>query len=195
MANIVLKEVMQNFVKNLSITVPKGPKRGRPTITDKNFLCPNYSQYNLLTDNNYKVKHLKEICRKYKQKVSGNKDELTFRLYNYLRLSNSLVIIQYRVRNFLLRKYNNAHGPACFNRTIFVKTYKNISEILDQCSHLTQSIGIEMEQRKLIDFAKKAAMKGVDRFPQLGSMTLYEVPWDGMYVMDRFLKWTKISSS
>tara|TARA_B100000965_G_C19599684_1_gene761878 strand:- start:1186 stop:2517 length:1332 start_codon:yes stop_codon:yes gene_type:complete len=84
---------------------------------------------------------------------------------------------------------------ACFNRTIFVKTYKNTSEILDQCSHLTQSIGIEMEQRKLIDFAKKAAMKGVDRFPQLGSMTLYEVPWDGMYVMDRFLKWTKISSS
>ena len=43
MANIVLKEDMHNFVKNLSIIVPKGSKRGRPTITDKNFLYPNYS--------------------------------------------------------------------------------------------------------------------------------------------------------
>lgn len=82
---------------------------------------------------------------------------------------------------------------ACFNRTIFVKTYKNTEEILDQCSHLTQSIGVAMDEKKLINFAKKAAMKGVDRFPQLGSMTLYEVPWDGMYVIDRFVKWTKIN--
>ena len=108
--------------KELSIKVPKSLTRKRKTIDDKDFISPKYNEYNFLVNNNYKVKQLKEICRKYKQKVSGNKDELTFRLYNYLRLSNSLVIIQYRDRNFLLKKYNNAHGPACFNRNICVNT-------------------------------------------------------------------------
>ena len=126
MANIVLKEDMHNFVKNLSIAVPKGSKRGRLTITDKNFLCPNYSQYNLLADNNYKVKHLKDICRKYKQKVSGNKDELMFRIYNYLRLSGYCCIIQKKCRNYLIKKYNKARGPGhlkrdiCVNKTDFL---------------------------------------------------------------------------
>lgn len=88
---------------------------------------------------------------------------------------------------------NSILEDACFNRTIFVKTYKKVDEVLKQCSHLTQSIGVAMDEKKLIDFAQKAALKGVDRFPQLGSMTLYEVPWDGMYVIDRFVKWTKIN--
>ena len=51
-----------------------------------------------------------------------------------------------------------------------------------------------MEEKKLIRFARKAALRGVDRFPKIGTMTLYEVPWDGMYVMDRFVKWTKINN-
>lgn len=88
---------------------------------------------------------------------------------------------------------NDILEDSCFNRTIFVKTFRKKEEILNQCNHLTQSIGVAMNEKSLLDFAKKAALKGVDRFPQIGSMTLYEVPWDGMYVMDRFVKWTKVS--
>lgn len=89
---------------------------------------------------------------------------------------------------------NSLVEDACFNRTIFVKTFKNIEDILNQCNHLTQSIGVAMEKNNLLRFAKKAAIRGVDRFPKIGTMTLYEVPWDGMYVMDRFVKWTKINN-
>lgn len=89
---------------------------------------------------------------------------------------------------------NSSIEDACFNRTIFVKTFQNIDDILNECSHLTQSIGVAMEEKKLIRFARKAALRGVDRFPKIGTMTLYEVPWDGMYVMDRFVKWTKINN-
>ena len=93
----------------------------------------------------------------------------------------------------VLHADNNILEDSCFNRTIFVKTYDNIDDILKQCSHLTQSIGVAMNKDSLLEFARKASIKGVDRFPKIGSMTLYEVPWDGMYVMDRFVKWTKIS--
>lgn len=93
----------------------------------------------------------------------------------------------------VLHADNNILEDSCFNRTIFVKTFNKKEEILNQCSHLTQSIGVAMDKDSLLDFARQAAIKGVDRFPKIGSMTLYEVPWDGMYVMDRFLKWTKIS--
>lgn len=88
---------------------------------------------------------------------------------------------------------NNILEDSCFNRTIFIKTFNKKEEVLNQCSHLTQSIGVAMDRNSLLDFARKAAIKGVDRFPKIGSMTLYEVPWDGMYVIDRFVKWTKIS--
>ena len=93
----------------------------------------------------------------------------------------------------VLHADNNILEDSCFNRTIFVKTYDNIDDILKQCSHLTQSIGVAMNKDSLLEFAREASIKGVDRFPKIGSMTLYEVPWDGMYVMDRFVKWTKIS--
>ena len=89
---------------------------------------------------------------------------------------------------------NSSIEDSCFNRTIFVKTFKKIDDVLNQCNHLTQSIGVAMENKNLINFARKAALRGVDRFPKIGTMTLYEVPWDGMYVMDRFVKWTKITT-
>ena len=93
----------------------------------------------------------------------------------------------------VLHADNSTLEDSCFNRTIFVKTYNDIDEILKKCSHLTQSIGVAMNKDNLLTFARKASIKGVDRFPKIGSMTLYEVPWDGMYVMDRFVKWTKIN--
>ena len=110
------------ILKELSIQIPKNISRKRIIINDKDFICPKYNEYNLLVSNNYKVKQLKEICRKYKQKVSGNKDELTHRIYNYLRLSDSLLIIQKCCRKFLLNKYNKAHGPASLNRKLCVNT-------------------------------------------------------------------------
>ena len=126
MTNIVLKDDAQNIMKKYYIIVPKGSKRARSTITDENFFCPYYDQYNLLVDNNYKVKHLKDICRKYKLKVSGNKNELMFRIYNFLRLSKYSYIIQKMCRKYLIKKYNNARGPAhikrdlCVNKTDFL---------------------------------------------------------------------------
>ena len=68
------------------------PKRKK--ITYENFKIPQIYEFKKLLTINYNVSQLRNICRYYKQKVSGNKKQLIFLLYNYLKYSNSAIKIQ-----------------------------------------------------------------------------------------------------
>ena len=122
MSNVVLQGELSptSVLRSHSETVPKTTKRKKKSVADKDFTIPKFSEYELLATNNYKVLQLKEMCRHYKQKVSGNKTQLVSRIYNYLRLSDSIVVIQRVFRESLLRRYNAARGPARINRKLCV---------------------------------------------------------------------------
>ena len=60
------------------------------------------------------------------------------------------------------------------------------------CSHLTQSVGTALAVERKREYAKRVMTRGVERYPEVGAMTLYEVPWDGLFAMDRFVRWCKI---
>jgi len=94
--------------------VPKQRKRRRVSTEEYKILLP--GEQETLSVRNYNVKQLKHMCRHYKQRVSGNKDELTKRIYNYLRLSSSAIIIQTIIRKVLLKRLINAKGPAFITR-------------------------------------------------------------------------------
>lgn len=96
----------------------KTRKRRRVTDDDFTILVP--GEQELLHTRNYRVTQLKEMCRHYKQRLSGNKDELTKRLFDYLFLSKAALVIQRNVRNYLLRSYIKAKGPAFIKRSICV---------------------------------------------------------------------------
>lgn len=96
----------------------KTRKRRRVTDDDFNILKP--GEQELLHMRNYRVAHLKEMCRHYRQRLSGNKDELTKRLFEHLFLSNAAIVIQRAARNYLLRSYLIAKGPAFIKRSICV---------------------------------------------------------------------------
>ena len=72
----------------------KSSKSRKIIINEKNFFIPNYSEYEIIKNNNYRVSFLKEICKHYKQKVSGNKQELSERIYKYLRESFFIIKLQ-----------------------------------------------------------------------------------------------------
>ena len=40
--------------------------------------------------------------------------------------------------------------------------------------------------------ADKITTHGGDRCPLLGNMSLFGSPWDGMFVIDRFVRWVSI---
>ena len=68
----------------------------------------------------YKVCQLKEMCKHYKLKQSGNKNELIDRMYYYLKYSLYAIKIQRLMRGYLLREYIASSGPAMKNRTMCV---------------------------------------------------------------------------
>ncbi len=95
---------------------------------------PKYSDYSTFKSNKYTLIDLKCICKHYKQKSSGTKEQLMEVIYNFLRKSYNAEIIQRAWKKYCMKVYNNLHGPARKNRKICVNetdffTMDPISEI------------------------------------------------------------------
>jgi hypothetical protein len=87
-------------------------------INDENFIIPTIENYNDITKYNYNVSQLKSIAKIYKIKITGNKNELVSRIFSYLYLSLYIIKIQKVFRGFIVKKYNDLHGPALINRKL-----------------------------------------------------------------------------
>jgi hypothetical protein len=76
----------------------------------------------------------------------------------------------------------------CYGRTLFVRAIDNVYEVAEFCSINTQTAGLAVGQRRL-KLADALTSCGVERCPEVGLMSLYDSPWDGMYPMDRMVRW------
>jgi len=96
-------------------------KKKRCKVKENDFTILEFSEYENLINYNYNVSQLKRIARNYKQKISGNKKELIFRLYNFLKYSFYATIIQSRFRGYINRLvYSNINkAEDCVNDTDF----------------------------------------------------------------------------
>ena len=88
----------------------------RKKLSKNDFTILKYDEYNRIIEYDYKVNQLKEICKHYNQKQSGNKNQITTRVYDYLRLSYFAGFIQRIWRGFLYRQYIKSHGPGFYKR-------------------------------------------------------------------------------
>lgn len=112
----------------------QGLKRGKKKVDNDNFIIPGYNNYEDIIKYNYSVNQLKDICKHYKLKKTGNKDILLFRVYNFLYFSLYAIKIQATFRGFLQRKLNKIRGPGFLNRSLCVNdsdfcTLEDIKEI------------------------------------------------------------------
>jgi hypothetical protein len=76
----------------------------------------------------------------------------------------------------------------CYGRTLFVRPVDNVFDVAALCSVNTQTAGLALDGRRL-KLAEALTARGVERCPEVGQMSLYEAPWDGMYPMDRMVRW------
>jgi len=76
----------------------------------------------------------------------------------------------------------------CYVRTLSVRPVDDIFEVVPFCSVNTQSAGLAVTDRRLA-LADALTAHGVERCPKPGSMSLYDLPWDGMYPIDRMVRW------
>ena len=117
--NIVLKNI-DEVEEYLSGFADTRKSKSNKKMTDESFRMISMSEYDLVKTNKYKVSQLKAICKFYQMKVSGNKEELITRIYNYLKNSLYAIKIQRRARGHLLRKYIHSCGPSLKNRKLCI---------------------------------------------------------------------------
>lgn len=79
-------------------------------------------------------------------------------------------------------------AQACYGRSLFVRPVNNVFEVVPLCSVNTQTAGLALGARRLA-LAEELTAQGVERCPEVGSMSLYDAPWDGMYPIDRMVRW------
>lgn len=108
-------------------------KKSKRKVKAEDFEIPEFQEFNNLVNKNYNVSQLKSISRHYNQKVSGNKNELIFNLYNYLKYSSFSLKIQKLYRGYIIRKFFLLHGPSVFNKKCLndndFLTFQKISDI------------------------------------------------------------------
>jgi len=102
----------ENLYENIILKKPDKRKK----ISKDDFTIPAYNEWENFLRINYNCSQLKQISKHYKQKVSGNKNELYYRLVNFLKFSKYAVSIQKHWKGYLRRRYNNLKGKNCFKR-------------------------------------------------------------------------------
>jgi SAP domain-containing new25 len=66
----------------------------------------------------YTLPHLKLIAKTLGLKVSGNKTELTHRIFQYLYVLKATLVLQRVFKKYLFRLLVSSHGPASQNRSL-----------------------------------------------------------------------------
>lgn len=150
--NIIINENIISILLNKPFTSRKPLYK----IKDCDFSLINYNEYENIININYNLSQLKTIAKFYNLKISGNKDELKKRIYNYLYYSNFTIIIQKNVRSYFIKKYILLHGPGfrkksiCTNDSDFC-TLDDLTEI-----PYNQFISIQDEDKFIYGFDVKS---------------------------------------
>jgi hypothetical protein len=76
----------------------------------------------------------------------------------------------------------------CFLRTLFVRPVGDVFDVVPLCGRRTQTVGLAVDDRRH-RLADALTARDVERCPAVGAMRLYETPWDGLFPMDRLVRW------
>jgi hypothetical protein len=76
-----------------------------------------------------------------------------------------------------------------FSRVIQVRKFNKEFLLEENSSRKIQTIAVVMEQEKRYELIDKLTLLAGDRCPNVGNMSLFDSPWDGMFGMDRMIRW------
>lgn len=109
-------------------------------------------------------------------------------VYDFCGLSIGSETMSYSI---LLDDHDELHKPV-YSRVLFVHAVDSIMQATKHITEDIQTIGIEATPEQAIAFAEAATPMGAVRFPQIGRMLNFEMPWDGIVLIDRLVKWNTL---
>ncbi len=77
----------------------------------------------------------------------------------------------------------------CYGRTLFIHPVDDLIQVAEYCSLKTQTVGLAVSSDRRMTLANAFTEKGVDRCPEVGTMSLYDSPWDGLFPISRMVRW------
>ena len=80
----------------------------------------------------------------------------------------------------------------CYSRVITVRAIDDVLEAAQFAHKGIQTVGTALSGARKLAFANAASARGVERFPDLGRMTYFDSPWDGLFPMDRLVRWISL---
>lgn len=80
-------------------------------------------------------------------------------------------------------------GPAIGNRTIFVRRLPALEVLAAALPENVQSVGLAADSDEREAITDVLGRAGVLRFPMLGAMTHFELPWDGLAIPQHMVRW------
>lgn len=109
-------------------------------------------------------------------------------VYDFCGLSIGSETMSYSI---LLDDKDELHKPV-YSRVLFVHAVDNIMQAIKHVTEDIQTIGIEATPEQAVAFAESATPMGAVRFPQIGRMLNFEMPWDGIVLIDRLVEWNTL---
>lgn len=76
-----------------------------------------------------------------------------------------------------------------FSRVIHIRKLDRKELQKENSSRKIQTIAMVMEKEKRYEIIDKLTLLAGDRCPNVGNMSLFDSPWDGMFGMDRMVRW------
>ena len=111
---------MNEYINSISIKCENEIKNIKKLekIDENAVSIPTINCYSDIIKYNYNLNQLKSFAKHYGLKISGNKKELTTRIYTFLNLSSYIIKIQKFFRGKLVRNIIDAYGPGLRNRKV-----------------------------------------------------------------------------
>ncbi len=109
-------------------------------------------------------------------------------VYDFCGLSIGSETMSYSI---LLDDKDELHKPV-YSRVLFVHAVDSIMQAIKHVTEDIQTIGVEATPEQAVAFAEAATPMGAVRFPQIGRMLNFEMPWDGIVLIDRLVKWNTL---
>ena len=76
-----------------------------------------------------------------------------------------------------------------FSRVVHIRKLDREELQKENSSRKIQTIAIVMKPEKRHEMIDELTLLAGDRCPNVGNMSLFDSPWDGMFGMDRMVRW------
>lgn len=94
--------------------------------------------------------------------------------------------------SILYRDETTRPGPI-YGRTVFVRPIDDLAQLGTFVDRDTQVVGLALPGRRRVQVAEQLALGGVDRVTDVGAMAEFTVPWDGVFLPDRLVRWISLA--